>query len=179
VSEGQGGERTISLGDISSGRHLKAVVRLHVPTGGSDSAQDVARVALRYEDVRGKKAEAVATESVALGVELVKEEQVALASHAKEIASEVKAAAVAYDLQQAHDLALAGKAADARAALARCKLRNGGSSFSVRFLDGTTEALDLEKVAAVCSQIQERGDLDEAANRLLKACEAGANSMAR
>jgi Ca-activated chloride channel family protein len=158
------GQSFVSLGDLSGGRHTKAVARLHVPTGVPSSLA-VASVSLQYEDVRGKHAETVLTGSVTVGVEVVADDAVARASTAEEIRGELDKVAIAVGMKEAHDAALIGDEAKARTALLAVEKRLGGKIWSWTNTDGTSCSIDITEVAAVASRVARTGSLslDDAA----------------
>lgn len=178
TTDGKEGERTLSLGDVAGGRHLKAVARLKLPTSGKADSLDVVRVSLRYDDVRGKTAERVATSSVALGVELAADEQVARASEATELKADLDKVAVADGLVRAHELTLAGNPQAARALIAQVATRNHGNALNYRAADGTDVTVNLDALTVACVTTAS-GELSDEANALLKRAYAAAAPLAK
>ncbi|MBI3725351.1 VWA domain-containing protein [bacterium] len=178
ASLGKDGERSVSLGDLSAGRHVKAVARLRVPTGADLSSVAVARVSLRYEDVRGKKAERVVTEALPLAVGIVQDAEVARASAPATIKKELDEVAIADGIRRAREAALAGKVDETRALLAVVHERLGSDTLAYRAADGTESCVSLLEIAAVATRIAARGEsvtaLDDADNALLKRCQGAA-----
>lgn len=137
------GSVEVAIGDMAAGRHAKIVARVRVPTAVEASSVAVASVSLRYQDVRGEKPAAIATGAVALGVELVKDQAVAMASTAKEIKEELKKVQVAYCMDEARKAAIEGKAEEAAKHMDKAFEANGAALLFYDRSDGTKAKLDL------------------------------------
>ncbi|MCA8924925.1 MAG: VWA domain-containing protein [Planctomycetes bacterium] len=164
--------RTVAIGDLSRGRSLKVMARIHVGTAGPQAALDTLQVSLRYTDPDSGALRTL--DPIALSVGVTDSADEARASVDAALTADLAKVRVARQLDQARAAAKAGRYEEAQQLARDCKEIVGTDSMSYDAPAGAPCEVDFDELADGLAE----GESSERGRRALKqshAAELGAS----